>query len=293
MVKNSIFFCISNYNNDVRWLTSLGYDYVIFNKTHSGGPVDNNGLKKAPPSKLEYIKDRQKIIKSSINGYNIHDYLKFIIDNYENLPSRIAFIKGNVINRHVSKNFFISCLNKIGFVQINDNREHHNNFSLTSASALLSLDNNYFEKNNSFYLNNKLLTKKYFYSSSQFLKFCFNINSYHLYIGFPPGGCFIIDRPDITKYPKIFYQNLLTFVSYSRLPGEAHLLERLLPSIFISDLSISKKMKTKLKERDLADLQKEVIENSKFHKLLIKKCLFFFSKILGLMFIKITKLSNY
>ena len=52
----------------------------------------------------------EKIIHNSFRmknwGFNLSSYFKFIIDNYENLPDRICFIKNNVYPRHVDKKIF-------------------------------------------------------------------------------------------------------------------------------------------------------------------------------------------
>lgn len=47
-------------------------------------------------------------IKSGeVGGYNIYKFLTYIIENYNDLPANIFFIKGNIINRHFSQDFFL------------------------------------------------------------------------------------------------------------------------------------------------------------------------------------------
>ena len=41
------------------------------------------------------------IVKGEMEGYNINEYLSYIIANYDNLPNNILFIKGNLIERHI------------------------------------------------------------------------------------------------------------------------------------------------------------------------------------------------
>jgi len=260
-INKEIFFCISNHNNKINnllYLTKLSNDYIIYDKTHSGGDLILDGkLIKVKKSNLDKKFPSKKIIKSNINGYNIYDYLCFIIDNYDHLPNRIAFLKGNVIERHITKKKFNENVVKEGFIELFFEEKKDKIKTEINSSSFRSFDNFLYEKNSSWFLHNKNLKTKYFNSTKKFMDFCFDIKTFSLYLKFSPGACFICNKEHIISYPKIFYENLRIFVSHSRLPGEAHLLERLFPTILMNKFKISSNMKKKLSVKNLLLLEKE------------------------------------
>jgi len=270
----------------LKWLINLGYDYIVYDKTHSGGVGDNKGSFDVPKSNLEKYINKKKIINSSNNGYNIYDFLKFIIDNYNKLPNRIAFIKGNIVGRHISKNFFLNSLNNDGFVELFDRKSNQINSSILNASALITLDNFFLEVNNNYFFHHRNHPKKYFYSTMHFLKFCFVDTFFSLYLKFPPGGCFITNKKNILFYPKNFYVNLLTFVSHHRVPAEGLLLERLLPTILQNNFLLNNKIKKKLSKKDLSELEKKVERRNNFLFIFFRKNISILTKIIGFIFVK-------
>lgn len=294
MSKNEIFFCISNYNNDLRYLISLGYDYLIYDKTHAGGPADNDNTSYAPNSNLKEFIDSKKIISSSLNGYNIYDYLKFIIDHYDRLPKRVAFLKGNVVGRHVSQSFFVNCLNKTGFIGLFENKPPYinNNNLKSNGSFIITPDNFFLEKNTSYYLLQKKHPIKYFYSTKNFYNFCFKNSSFFPYLNFVPGACFIVDKENIMQYPKIFYKNLLTFITHHRVPGESLMLERLLPSILLNKYDLSENIKVELTQNLLDSLQKDVEKRNNIIYFTFRKFIGLFTKIFGYLLIRTIKIIN-
>ena len=56
-------------------------------------------------------------------GYNIYSYLKFIIENYENLPETIVFCKDNIFERHIKISTFISLLRRNIFTCLEENNK--------------------------------------------------------------------------------------------------------------------------------------------------------------------------
>jgi len=100
------FFCISAYNNKLDWLKEYPNNHIIYDKLWNGGPSDNDESTDLPPSNLKEKYPDLNIVNGDINGYNISDYMTFIIDHYEDLPETITFMKGNTIGRHMSKEVF-------------------------------------------------------------------------------------------------------------------------------------------------------------------------------------------
>ena len=260
------FLCISSYNNNLDWLKNYKNPHIIYDKTWNGGFKDNKSRDKIKPSKLKIKYPEFNIINADNNGYNVTDYCSYIISNYDNLPNHIVFMKGNTIGRHISEEKFKRIVNNKFFTCIEDHDFHNKNQkSLKNGYAILSCDGGWMEKNTCWYLRHHLLPTKYFLSYNDFIRFCFQNPVLPRYLRFPPGGCYIVSKERIKKYNKIFYKNLKTFASHSRVSGEGQLIERALYTIWNCDYKVSENMKRIINE-DEFDLP------SKYKK-------FFFNKI--------------
>ena len=243
------FLCISSYNNNLDWLRKYKNPHIIYDKTWNGGYKDHYDIQKIKPSGLQKKYPEFNIINADINGYNISDYFSYIIENFNNLPDHIVFMKGNTIGRHISEEKFKRVVNNKYFTCIEDYTFHdQNQKSLRNGHALLSCDGGWMEKNTSWYLRHHLHPTKYFLSYNGFINFCFKNPVLPKYLRFPPGACYIVSKEQIYKYNKIFYQNLKTFANHSRLSGEAHLIERSLYTIWNCDYEISENMKSLIDE---------------------------------------------
>jgi hypothetical protein len=155
--------------------------------------------------------------KKNLNvGYNIWDYMDYIVKNYENLPDRILFGKDNMLERHITKEEFDECLKKEGLVPLlTQNHE-------TKNGICYYQDGLYYEINNRWYINQyEIKDRESFEELVDFI----GIRG-EKYLGFAPGACYIVPRENILKHPKEFYQKLKDSVSYTQLPAEAHLIER-------------------------------------------------------------------
>lgn len=93
---------------------------------------------------------------------------------------------------------------------------------------------------------------KFFYSLDDFLNFCFVNPIIPGYVEFAPGANYIVPKENILKFPKQFYKNLRYLISYTALPGEAHILERALQIIWTCNYQVSNRMLGNLD--DLASL---------------------------------------
>ncbi len=230
------FVVVSNYNNDIGWVPERTDNYLIYDR----GEHDV----------LPYTVDPKKVVKPPNVGYNIYDYLTFIIDHYERLPDRTIFTKGNVFPRHVTKAFFDGISNNDAFTPIEDPRMHNPKM----PSAFFSSDGGFNEINNSWYLNHHPV--KYFSNYNDFLKFCFKDPVIPDYVRFPPGANYIVPKENILKYPRIFYENLKIFVSHTPLPGEAHIIERALYTIWTCNFELSEAMRKPIADDFVAILPK-------------------------------------
>ena len=114
------FICISSFNDNLDWFKEFDYPHIIFDKCC-------NGIKKTkyfpiniPPSNLHKKYPEMNIVNGDKEGYNINEYLSYIISNYDNLPNNILFIKGNLIERHISPEFFKRIMNNKYFTSIEE-----------------------------------------------------------------------------------------------------------------------------------------------------------------------------
>jgi len=238
------FLCISNYNNDLDWVSDYPNPHLIYDKTWAGGVIDNDNSGLIPPSNLKEKYPSYNITNGDPNGYNISDYMTFIIDHYDNLPEVVCFVKGNTIGRHVSKEVFDRLINNKCFTPIEDWRSHDpNQQALLNGYAMISCDGGWMETNDSWYLNHPKHPTRYFQNYNDFLKFCFKDPVLPKYVRFPPGGNFVVPKEYILKYDKIFYQNLRTFTRHTRVSGEGQMIERALFTIWIGNFEVANTMR--------------------------------------------------
>jgi hypothetical protein len=242
------FLCISNYNNDLEWVGRYSNPHLIYDKTWAGGVIDNDNSEIIPPSNIKEKYPNYTITNGDPNGYNISDYMTFIIDYYDDLPDVTVFIKGNTIGRHVSKEVFDRIINNKCFTPIEDWRVHDpNQTALQNGYAMLSCDGGWMETNDSWYLNHPKHPTKYFTNYNTFLSFCFKDPVYPKYVRFPPGGNFIVPKEYILKYDKVFYKNLRTFTRHTRVSGEGQMIERSLYTIWLGNFEVANTMRDLVK----------------------------------------------
>lgn len=216
------FLVVSSFNNELSWISKRTQNYLIYERGHDG--VRQRGV------------DYAKVIRSPNVGYNLYDYFTYIIDHYSSLPDCVIFSKGNIFPRHVSEQYFDKISNNGFFTPIIDVARHS---PVWPISDFLS-DASYIEINNSWYLGSHPV--KYFHSLNEFLQFCFVDPIIPRYIEFAPGANYVVPRENILKLPKQFYENLRFLISYISLPGEAHIVERALQTMWTCNYEISDKM---------------------------------------------------
>ena len=228
------FFCISHFNGDLSWVKNIKKDnYLIFNK--SGKNIDH-------------------ITKNYISidnvGYNIYSYLKFIIDNYENLPNVTVFCKDNIFKRHISIELFLRLINRKSFTSLEDDFPN----GIFPTNLNLS-DNGFTEINNSWYKFD--YPRKYFSEYNEFYTYIFKDYNLPDFLRFSPGANFIAPKENILLRSKNFYKNLINFIDYSKLSCESHFLERSLITIFNSNVQSSDHMDKEITHLQLINLEKK------------------------------------
>ena len=212
--QQPIHLVISNYNTDPRYLIPLGDSYFIYDKS------DNPYFKDLIPSFTSNFKFTHN------PGHNLCDILDYIIENYENLPLRVAFLKGNIYPRHISLAFLKKQLSRGFYSFLWDQEFTHSNEEVCFKFA----PGMFAEINNSWYVSDA--PHRYFLSLNDFLAFIFEEYKPSKYVSFPPGGCMLVERERILNNPKSLYQSIRNIISYEFRPAECFMLERSLNLIF-------------------------------------------------------------
>lgn len=216
------FLVVTSYQNDLSWVPEYTNNYLVY---------DRSEAEVYPPNL-----DRKKVRKQPNIGYNLYDYFTFIIDHYDNLPNCTIFMKGNTFPRHISQEYFNRIMNNQFFTPIEDFQRHNVKWPISFFDAT----GGFCERNSDWYL--KQHPARYFDSYNSFLKHCFQEPVLPRYLRFPPGANFIVPKENILKLPKVFYENLRTFVAYTQLPGEAHIIERALFTLWTASFELNENM---------------------------------------------------
>ena len=198
--------------------------------------------------------------------------MKFIIHNYENLPSVIVFCKDNIFTRHISIELFLKLIHRKSFTSL-ENNSNSENFPVNINIS----DNGFVEINNSWYKFN--FPRKYFSEYDEFYSYIFDDCDLPDFVRFSPGANFIVPKENILLRSKNFYKNLIKFINYSKLSCESHFLERSLITIFNSNVQSSDRMNNEINNSDLILLEEAC-------KLKISKEFKFIRKIKNLIIIK-------
>ena len=265
-VKN--FICISSFNDDLEWFRELDYPHIIFDKCSKGVKKSKYFPHDIAPSNLKKKYPDMNIKSGELGGYNINEYLSYIISNYYDLPDFIAFIKGNIVKRHVSFDYLKRILNNKYFTSIEEWQNiKKNKFNFLKKSSYISSEGGWLELNNNWYANKEKHPNKFFNNFNTFMNFIFKFYENPKYIRFCPGANYILPRQNILKYDLVFYQNLKYIINYSQLSGESHILERALLTIWNSEYEISEIMKKPFDENTVFP-KKDNLFKSNFLKLI-------------------------
>ena len=245
--KSKHFFCISHYNGDLDWVEYLQpKNYLIYNKSNA------------------FLSQNLNNIRIKNVGYNIYSYLKFIIDNYNNLPETIVFCKDNIFKRHININTFLSLIKENTFTSLEENNKKRS----FPISIQLS-DNGFNEINSSWYKFE--YSRKYFANYDVFYKFIFKNDCIPYFLRYAPGANYIVPKNNILKRDRNFYKNLLKFISHSQYSCESHFIERSLYLIWNSNIEVNKVVNKTLNNKELFNLAKECYESKKNESRIMEK----------------------
>lgn len=233
MQKTTNFFLIHNFNTIPTQLIERCEDYIIYDCSSQ----------KEIKEQLHSMGLKVKDIPNT--GHNITSYFSYFAENYDNLPEVICLLKGNMIGRHCSEEFFAQMYDNKSFTFLYDEKQYWDKFAKFTSdgqkneigTTFLGMENVYIEKNNSWYADSPNHPKKYFNDVDDLLRFIYKKPMIPQYCMFSPGACFIVRREQVLKHSREFYLNLNKLMDYGtapNFPSEAHQVERILPIIFTS-----------------------------------------------------------
>ena len=192
-------YIVSTFNQDFDWVKKYTKDFVIYNRgdEHIDGTIH---------------------VQPNI-GTDLADKFRWIIENYDNLPSTVALIKANLF-KYISEEEFEKIKNNKTFTPLLT--QNHKTYSDASGLVCYYEDGMYYERNDYWYLR-EVPTKTV--HSAQEIKALFKMDE-RQYNAFAPGSNYILTKENILKHSKEFYQKLLDYVCLTQYGGEAQLIER-------------------------------------------------------------------
>ncbi len=206
------FWIINSYGTDFSWVKDYTDNYIVYDKTGLLPETD----------KIKHLKNV---------GYNIYDYLYYIVNNYNNLSDVCVFIKANVF-KHCKKEKFDKLIQNNFFTGL-DSYEHLSN----TSAEMIDANGGYNEANNSWFTYCDIeelhaQDNRHIGNYDIFMSKLFSNYDYPGWIRFSPGANYITTKENILYYTEKFYKKLMSYVDYCQLPVEAHAIERALYSIF-------------------------------------------------------------
>ena len=263
--KSRNFFLIHNYNTVPEELVSLCEDYRIIDASDDAQVTEQ--LLDGDYS-FEHVEN---------TGHNLTSYFSYFADHHEELPDVMCLCKGNMIGRHVSREYFERAMSNTWFTYLYEEKAMRARYSRPtkemlkenggkdigegSIACLLS-ECQYTEENSSWYMQTGTHPYRYFRSYDELLTFVYRDPVLPRRISFAPGGCYIVRREMVTRHGAAFYRNLNKVMNYTLEPGfpaEAFIVERMMPLIFESNYEVNPWMEDEMLFDERLAHQEELI----------------------------------
>jgi hypothetical protein len=202
---------ISVYRDDPTYLTDLFPQHTVYENLDNPTESPRNPRWIAAPN----------------TGHSLGNFFGFILDNYDELPDTVVFLKSNIVPRHV---FELNALKRLcrepGLVQL----WHDPNYLTDGFQSDVSGSGRFLERNNSWFMKAGGSDKqsRYFDDLDFFLEFVFPDYKPVRWIEFAPGACYSVPRANILKRSRGYYSFMHSMSTYSYFPLEAYLVERAL-----------------------------------------------------------------
>ena len=204
---------ISSFNNSGESLIKYGSSYSLYDQSNQ--------------LKWDEINSGLGAIKANHVGHDLNNILNFIIQNFERLPDRTAFLKANILERHCTREYFDQNIKNLTYTQF----YYDPKIELGKENDII-FPGMYLEKNDPWYIRRE--KHRVFCSLDQLAAELFLDYKPAKYVMFSPGACFMVPKEYITRHPKEIYEILLRISTYDFFPDEAFIVERILPMVFLS-----------------------------------------------------------
>lgn len=275
MEKAKALFLVHNFHTVPENLLKYASCYLLFDASEDDGGQTRKALQEAG---ISYIP-----VKNT--GHNITTYFSYFAEHMEELPEVIALLKGNILGRHCSEEYFARVCHNTWFTYLYEEKEKRGTYGKTAdctaaGAAFYATESQFVEINNSWYAGSPNHPHRYFDCYDDLLSFIYEDPVIPRYCLFSPGACYIVRREQIRMHKPAFYRNLNKLMNYGiapNFPSEAHQIERMLPVIFEAGYVVNPWMEDekwfdeKLKEREQVMKEKEDEKRMEVEKLRFKR----------------------
>ncbi|MBO5565469.1 MAG: DUF3431 domain-containing protein [Lachnospiraceae bacterium] len=245
MGKSSGFFLIHNYNTVPDDLLQYCTEYLIMDV--SDDPEVAAKLREREDKRILFLQN---------TGHNLTSYFTYFAENLDSLPEVLFLLKGNIIGRHVSAEYFERTLHNTWFTYLYEERFMRARYSRPTKEMLqenggkdisegsianLLTECQFTEENSSWYMQTGTHPCRYFSTYDALLQFIYVDPVLPKVIAFAPGGCYIVRGDQVRQHGKAFYRNLNKLMNYTLEPGfpaEAYIIERMMPLFFESNYRV-------------------------------------------------------
>lgn len=216
--KTKIFGVISQYGELPMELTAVFKDSAVFINVDDA----NSNL----GSRAKFID--QEPGERPNPGHSLGNFFEWIASNYDSLPDRVAFLKSNIIPRHVANLDALEQLlaKETGIVMLWSDPA----FSSSHFQDSKLFQNFYVERNNSWFM--AASPERKFSDFDAFMEFVFTDWIRPKWVPFAPGACYVVSRELVEAVPKELFLFLLEVSTYKFFPAESYAVERALWLIF-------------------------------------------------------------
>jgi hypothetical protein len=200
---------VARYNEDINWLQNEISNCIIYNKGLDLG-INN------------------QIFLPNV-GRESETYLRYVIDNYFNLPDVVIFTQGNISDHRGGNNFYHLIDLKNEALQNNTGKSNPSFFTPNENTCWIDGNHwgeswNYNRNNNTYYCQDS-------YKNNNCIKFIdwFKNNiqpDYPNPINIFTNAIFAVKKELILKHPKEYYERLISEVNHHINPAEGHFFER-------------------------------------------------------------------
>jgi Protein of unknown function (DUF3431) len=200
---------VARYNEDINWLQNEINNCIIYNKGLDLG-INN------------------QIFLPNV-GRESETYLRYVIDNYFNLPDVVIFTQANISDHRGGNN--VSYLIQLKNEALQNDTGKNNPSVFTPNENACWAEGNHWGPNWNYNRNNNTYYCQDSYKNNNRIKFIdwFKVNiqpNYPNPINIFTNAIFAVKKELILKHPREYYERLISEVNHHINPAEGHFFER-------------------------------------------------------------------